>query len=141
MTLHILKRRAELHFAQEVRQLKKQFVRYDQKSVDTTVSKRVCVCACVRVCVCVCVCVCVMLQRCELKGAIIQPALSVIPDCTSRGQCLLKSRKHKRIFHTLCALSILSLLVVSTLCSQWPQHLTSTSWSALNNLNLQRNWK
>ena len=59
MTLHILKRRAELHFAQEVRQLKKQFVRYDQKSVDTTVSKRVCVCACVRVCVHVCVCVCV----------------------------------------------------------------------------------
>lgn len=44
MTLHALNRWAELHFAQSVRQLKVQFVRYDQKGVETTVSNNMCVC-------------------------------------------------------------------------------------------------
>lgn len=52
MTLHALNRWAELHFAQSVRQLKVQFVRYDQKGVETVSNN---------------MCVCVMLQRCELK--------------------------------------------------------------------------
>lgn len=43
MTLHALNRWAELHFAQSVRQLKVQFVRYDQKGVET-VSNNMCVC-------------------------------------------------------------------------------------------------